>query len=141
MKIARAIKAGIIVPGQRKKADKPKFYDIWADAQEIERPNHIPAPKVAPPEHMESYNPPPEYILDKEEEDKWKALDAEDRPHNFLPRMHSALRSVGLYPRFLQERFERCLDLYLAPRAIKQKVFFDTLDSNKLDSLKLIPNP
>lgn len=124
MKIARAIKAGIIVPGGKKKTEKPKFYDIWAEASEVDRPNHIPAPKVALPEHMESYNPPPEYVLDKEEEEKWNAMDPEDRPHNFLPRIHSALRHVSAYPRFIQERFVRCLDLYLAPRAIKQKVLF-----------------
>jgi ribosome biogenesis protein ERB1 len=52
-------------------------------------------------------------------------LDPEDRPFNFLPKMHSALRQVAQYPRFIQERFERCLDLYLAPRAIKQKLDID----------------
>jgi ribosome biogenesis protein ERB1 len=74
---------------------------------------------------MESYNPPSEYILDEQEESQWKAMDPEDRPHNFLPKIHAALRQVGAYPRFIQERFERCLDLYLAPRAIKHKLDID----------------
>jgi ribosome biogenesis protein ERB1 len=32
---------------------------------------------------------------------------------------------VGAYQRFIQERFERCLDLYLCPRTIKQKLDID----------------
>lgn len=126
LKIARAIKAGIIVPGKKnKKSDKPRFYDIWAESEGVHRPNHIPAPKITLPEHAESYNPPSEYILDEKEEEAWTKMDPEDRPHNYLPRIHSALRNVGAYPRFIQERFERCLDLYLAPRAIKQKLDID----------------
>ncbi|KAJ3348632.1 Ribosome biogenesis protein 1 [Kappamyces sp. JEL0680] len=127
MKIARAIRAGIIVPGrkQMKKAEKPKFYDIWANSEGQLKANHIAAPKLKLPEHMESYNPPAEYLLDDEEEKEWKALDPEDRPHNFLPKIHKSLRQVAAYPRFIQERFERCLDLYLAPRAIKQKMDVD----------------
>ena len=74
---------------------------------------------------MESYNPPKEYLLDEKEEEEWRKMDPEDRPHSFLPRVHSTLRQVGAYPRFIQERFERCLDLYLAPRAIKQKLDID----------------
>lgn len=100
MKIARAIKAGIIVPGRRKKTEKPKVYDIWENSEEIERPNHIPAPKLKLPEHLESYNPPPEYILDEKEEQEWKDLDEQDRPHKFLPKIHDALRKVAAYPRY-----------------------------------------
>lgn len=138
MKLARAIRAGIIVPGRKKSAnEKSRLYDIWENAEGIDRPNHIPAPKLALPEHLESYNPPPEYILDEKEEKEWRGLDAEDRPHSFLPKIHSALRAVAAYPRFIQERFERCLDLYLAPRAIKQKVFLNRL---KISST-LIRNP
>ena len=52
LKIARAIKAGIIVPGRKgkkKATEKPRFYDIWAESEGIQRPNHIPAPKMALP--------------------------------------------------------------------------------------------
>ncbi len=50
MKIARAIRAGLIVPGRKKKGgDKPKWYDIWQETDEVTRPNHIPAPKMALP--------------------------------------------------------------------------------------------
>ena len=63
--------------------------------------------------------------MTKEEEEEWNEMDPEDRPHRFLPKKHSSLRSVGAYPHFLQERFERCLDLYLCPRTIKQKLDID----------------
>ena len=123
MKIARAIKAGLIVPGKRtKEKSQPKFYDIWDQTDAPLRPNHIPAPKMKLPDHSESFNPPAEYLLNEEEEKEWLDLDPEDRPTNYMPKKFDALRKVPGYDRFIQERFERCLDLYLCPRAIKQKV-------------------
>ncbi|KAJ1344983.1 hypothetical protein BSLG_000498 [Batrachochytrium salamandrivorans] len=79
MKIARAIRAGLILPAHKKKSkalEKPKFYDIWESApDETIRPNHITAPKMAPPEHMQSYNPPAEYLYSKEEEKNgWRQI-------------------------------------------------------------------
>lgn len=44
------------------------------------------------------------------------------RKYTFLPTRHASLRAVPAYPRFVRERFLRCLDLYLAPRAIKMRV-------------------
>jgi ribosome biogenesis protein ERB1 len=128
MKIAKAIRAGFIVPGRKLKAneEKPVVYDIWAATEDIQcRPDQIQAPKIALPEHIESYNPPAEYLLSPEEELEWKEMDSEDRPFNFLPKKFDALRKVGAYPRFIHERFERCLDLYLCPRTIKQKLNID----------------
>ncbi|KAL2911961.1 Ribosome biogenesis protein erb1 [Polyrhizophydium stewartii] len=128
MRIARAIRAGLIVPGRKpsKSADKPKFYDIWESSpEEALRPNHIPAPRMALPSHSESYNPPAEYLLSPEEEAEWREKDPEERRPNFLPRKHSSLRLVPTYDRFLQERFERCLDLYLCPRTVKKKLDID----------------
>ena len=136
MKIARAIKKGWIVPGSKKQAPKPKAYAIWDETDEplADHPMHIPAPKVSLPrtfffpkkltdqEHNESYNPPAEYLFSPEELAEWNDLDPEDRPTNFIPKKHSNLRSVGAYDRFIQERFERCLDLYLCPRMKKKKV-------------------
>ncbi|KAK1876067.1 Ribosome biogenesis protein bop1 [Dissostichus eleginoides] len=59
------------------------------------RTMHLPAPRAPLPGHMESYNPPPEF---------------------------SSLLQVPAFPRFLHERFERCLDLYLCPRQRKLRV-------------------
>lgn len=49
-------------------------------------------------------------------------MDPEDRPQNFLPQKYDALRKVPGYANFVQEKFERCLDLYLCPRQRKIRV-------------------
>ncbi|CAI7841681.1 unnamed protein product, partial [Closterium sp. NIES-54] len=38
---------------------------------------------------------------------------------------YKSLRSVPAYPRFIRERFERCLDLYLCPRVKKNRIMID----------------
>lgn len=48
-------------------------------------PKAIAAPKRDLPLHVESYNPPEEYLLDDEEKEKFDKLEKEDRPYNFLP--------------------------------------------------------
>lgn len=48
-----------------------QFYLLWSTddrAEEMRRiKNHIAPPKRALPGHAESYNPPPEYLLDERE--------------------------------------------------------------------------
>lgn len=83
---------------------------------------HLPAPKVAPPTHSESYNPPAEYLFDEAEKTKWKNTELEKRRTNFMPQKYDALRTVPFYKNFFNERMERCLDLYLAPRQRKMRV-------------------
>ena len=121
MSIARAIRKGWIKP-KTDEQDKPQFYDIWSEARGALDALHIPAPKMALPGNEESYNPPAEYLKSPQE------IQAEqkesDRPI-FVPKKFSNLRSVPLYDRFIQERFERCLDLYLCPRVIKKKIHVD----------------
>lgn len=125
MKIVRAIRKGWIVPG-RKKEEKPRFYELWdSNDQEVDRPMHIPAPKMPLPENDMSYNPPAEYLPTEEEIEKWEKLDPEDRPKNYLPKKYSSLRAVPAYDKFIEERFERCLDLYLCPRVRKNKFQID----------------
>nr|XP_018906678.1 PREDICTED: ribosome biogenesis protein BOP1 homolog [Bemisia tabaci] len=109
---------------EKKKAAN-KFYMLWDTdntAEEMRRiRNHIPAPKRHLPSHVESYNPPPEYLLDEEEMKEWESLKDEPwrRKYPFLPEKHKSLREVGAYPKFVKERFTRCLDLYLCPRTTK----------------------
>ncbi len=53
---------------------------------------------------------------------------------NFLPQAYGALRKVPAYPNLVKERFERCLDLYLCPRAkVKKRL-------RNIDPDSLIPN-
>ena len=124
MKIAQKLRLGKMKTLTNDK-EQVVHYDIWKDQQQIDKSSRIQAPKISLPEHNESYNPPVEYLLNKDEEEEWLELDDEDKPHKFLPKKYSSLRQVPAYPKFLQERFERLLDLYLCPRTIKQKLDID----------------
>lgn len=132
MKIVRAIREGRILPYKPPTTEDKdedleiKTYDIWAN--EAPRPDHImniPAPKLPPPGYEESYHPPPEYLPDRAEKEAWEKLDKEDRDKDFLPTNHESLRKVPGYDKFVKEKFERCLDLYLAPRIRRNKLNID----------------
>jgi len=131
-----AIKMGWIKrPSEQKKKEaeeeeEEKFYDIWDKTEDENRRlrYHIPAPKLKLPGHEESYNPPPEYLLTEEEEMAWKDKEKEDRRINFIPKAHECMRKVNPYDKFINERFERCLDLYLCPRMRKERVRVDAED-------------
>lgn len=115
-------------------------YDIWSgevDAAVLAaKARHIAAPKIALPDHRESYNPPAEYLLSEEERAEWEAMDPEDRPYNFVPQKYAALRLVPGYGEAVKERYGRCLDLFLCPRAIKNKIVM-----NPDDLLPTLPDP
>ncbi|OBT64600.1 ribosome biogenesis protein erb1 [Pseudogymnoascus sp. 23342-1-I1] len=130
MKIVRAIREGRILPHkpeeEEKEEDEEVHYDIWQDEQP--RPDHImniPAPKAAPPGYDMSYNPPPEYLPTKAERQAYEATEPEDRDKEYLPTAHDALRKVPAYEKLINERFERSLDLYLAPRVRKNRLNID----------------
>ncbi|XP_067416237.1 ribosome biogenesis protein BOP1 [Emydura macquarii macquarii] len=130
-KLVHAIKMGWI-KARKPKEDTPTYYDLWAQ----EDPNsilgrhkmHVPAPKLRLPGHEESYNPPPEYLLSEEEKLAWEQQEVAERKLNFLPQQYRCLRAVPAYARFIHERFERCLDLYLCPRQRKMRVNVDPED-------------
>eukprot|EP00123_Amoebidium_parasiticum_P012241 comp21214_c0_seq2/m.28850 comp21214_c0_seq2/g.28850 ORF comp21214_c0_seq2/g.28850 comp21214_c0_seq2/m.28850 type:complete len:515 (-) comp21214_c0_seq2:491-2035(-) len=125
MKIVRAIRKGWIKP--KSEVEKPRFYELWDDSDQPkgDLPNHIPAPRMRLPGHDESYNPPAEYLPTPEEIEEWKNTDPQDKKRNFIPQKYSSLRLVPRYDNFIQERFERCLDLYLCPRARKVRMNVD----------------
>lgn len=127
MKIVRAIREGRIVPNKPKVEEEAPLFDIWADNL-TDQPDHIMnlrAPKLPPPTHDESYNPPEEYIPDDKEREEWENADVEDREKNYLPKKYEALRKVPGYVEGIRERFERSLDLYLAPRVRRAKLNID----------------
>lgn len=76
--------------------------------------------------HAESYNPPPEYLFDEKEMKEWHKYKDEPqrRKLHFMPQRYNSLREVPAYSRYIRERFLRCLDLYLCPRAKRMKVMF-----------------
>ncbi|XP_022788889.1 ribosome biogenesis protein bop1-B-like [Stylophora pistillata] len=139
VKIVRAIRNGWIKPKKDEKTDKPRYYLIWDKDDDGAKPRHnmhIPAPKMKLPGHEESYNPPPEYLPTEQEIAAWEAMDPDERPRNFLPKKYSSLRLVPAYNKFIQERFERCLDLYLCPRQRKMRI-----QVNPEDLLPKLPRP
>ena len=81
----------------------------------------VPAPKLKLPGHEESYRPPPEYCVD----DEGQPLTEPEEGQDFVPKQHNSLRRVGVYEKGVQERFERCLDLYLCPRKLKRRLAID----------------
>lgn len=105
----------------------------------------IAAPKPELPGNEESYNPPPEYLPTAAEKAAHAALEDEDRPA-ILPHAYGSLREVPAYPRFIHERFERCLDLYLCPRVRRKRMNVSKPDDllpaaiPKPSSLKPYPN-
>lgn len=114
---------------KEEESDAPRL--LWKGDEEDELalrkgPQHIAAPKVPPPGHAESYIPPDEYLPTEEDLKEWAEMDVKDRPHGLLiPKKHPNLRSVGSYAHSVRERFERCLDLYLCPRAMKRRLNID----------------
>jgi ribosome biogenesis protein ERB1 len=130
MKIVKAIREGRIQPykaPEQEEEEQDVFnFDVWAN--EKPRPDntmHIPAPKLPPPGYEASYHPPPEYLPDQKEQQAWLETDAEDREREFLPKNYGALRKVPGYETFVKERFERSLDLYLAPRIRRNRLHID----------------
>ncbi|KAJ2591865.1 Ribosome biogenesis protein erb1, partial [Coemansia sp. RSA 1804] len=133
MKIVQAIRQGRIsrpsATASAESKQQPSYYDIWDKAEKSEervkrlegsaRRPRLAAPRQALPTHEESYHPPAEYLPTDKERQQW--LDDEDgRKRSFLPEDFGSLRLVPGYSQFIQERFQRCLDLYLAPRAVKK---------------------
>jgi len=115
----------------KKDGNDGKPYQLWKGGEEDELNNHkgpqnIAAPKVPPPTHAASYNPPDEYLPTEDELKQWEEMDTKDRPHGLLiPQKFPNLRSVGAYEHAVREHFERCLDLYLCPRAMKRRLNID----------------
>lgn len=129
-KIVKAIRKGWIKP--KKKKVKKEFYMLWEtdnNAEPMRRIyDHISAPKRSLPGHAESYNPPEEYLFDKREREQWKRSKPSQRKLQIMPSKYSALRHVPAYDKYTEERFRRCLDLYLCPRARKMKLLIEPDD-------------
>uniref|UniRef100_A0A1A8P6E8 Ribosome biogenesis protein BOP1 n=1 Tax=Nothobranchius pienaari TaxID=704102 RepID=A0A1A8P6E8_9TELE len=138
-KLVHAIKMGWIKPRRVEDDSKGRFYDLWASEDSsilAKHRMHLPAPKIPLPGHEESYNPPPEYLFTDEEKALWEQQDPSDRKLPFIPNKYSSLRQVPAFSRFIHERFERCLDLYLCPRQRKMRV-----NVNPEDLIPKLPKP
>ena len=139
----RAIRRGWIKPREeREEAEVPPVYLMWGEDGNVGSHKtgagltRIPAPKPDLPTNEESYNPPKEYLPTEEERAAHAALPEDERAAP-LPQAFDSLREVPQYGRIVQERFERCLDLYLCPRVRSKRRNF------KADDLvpKAVPKP
>lgn len=141
-KIMHAIEMGWIKIDEPEQIEsiKDQIYDLWGEEFDVGLYKNLPPPLILPktkrPTSRESYNPLPKYLLTAEQEKEWKESHPEDRDFEFLPKKFDNLRKVEAYENMLRERFERCLDLYLAPRVKKRKVHM-----NPDDLLPELPPP
>lgn len=132
-KLVKAIKNGWLKVDDDEEIDsdpEEPMYDLWGeDAVDPFTAGKLPPPLVLPklvkPLHDESYNPPKEYLPTEKEVQEWNESHPDDREKNYVPQQHDCLRKVPVYESLIRERFERCLDLYLAPRIKKRKVHMD----------------
>ncbi|KXN87873.1 Ribosome biogenesis protein ERB1 [Leucoagaricus sp. SymC.cos] len=125
LKIVRAIRQGRILPNKPKSTKKVEFHAIWSNQPSTLHQPPPPPPKPRLPTNSESYNPPEEYLPTEGERQEWEDKDPEDRERDYLPQKYSSLRLVPAYDNFIKERFNRQLDLYLAPRMQRVKLNID----------------
>ena len=143
MRYVYAIKRGWITPkpseGLSDTGRPGPREDLWPDAEAEARlrEHHIVAPKLPLPGHRESYRPPLEHTASEDAVARHEAAmaaarradrlyDASLRLKKYVPRQHAALRHVvAAYPFLVNERFARCLDLYLCPRVKKTRLAMD----------------
>lgn len=119
-KIVKAIRAGTI--GLKKDAaarSTKRLRDLWKDAPPAAS-NRLRAPKTHLPGNDESYNPPDHLLPSEEERKVWEETLEDQRTRPFLTRRYAAMRHIAGYPRLVDERFSRCLDLFLCPRAARK---------------------
>ena len=140
-RILHAIEMGWIKLDKEEEEDKVEvMFDIWGEEFNDPLFKNLPPPLILPktrrPTTRESYNPDEKLLMTKEQETEWKASHTEDREIEYIPRKFDCLRKVEAYESTLRERFERCLDLYLAPRIKKRKVHM-----NPDDLLPDLPQP
>ncbi|KAJ1501971.1 Ribosome biogenesis protein 1 [Coelomomyces lativittatus] len=103
----------------------PSYFDLWNTSTSYHVTSSsldIPPPKLSLPGHADSYHPPPEYLIKPNELVK---LQNEHASLDDIPQRFSAMRLVPAYEKFIQERFQRCLDLYLCPRVRKNRIDID----------------
>ncbi|CAD8088418.1 unnamed protein product [Paramecium primaurelia] len=130
-KLVQGIKLGRIVLNPPQKVEK--MFDIWENVAEDQvlskyLPARIPAAKASLPSNVASYNPPEEYLFTEQEKQQWLQTDPEDRDIPFIPQKFKHLRNVPSSEQLTKDLFNRCLDLYLAPRIRRKKLMMKSTD-------------
>src|SRR5690606_20712840 len=63
--------------------------------------------------------------------------DEEERQYNYIPTRYESLRNVPAYSNMIKERYQRCMDIFLAVRQKKR----EKLNINPDDLLPELPKP
>ncbi|KAJ1523942.1 hypothetical protein ONE63_010491 [Megalurothrips usitatus] len=132
---ARKMKTKMQRAIENAKKRRKKFYMIWGMDDNTVEPmrrihNNLTAPKRLLPGHNESYNPPAEYLFNEQEMKQWNLHEDNFRKRklHFLPQKYNSLREVPAWDRYVRERFLRCMDLYMAPRGVKDRLLIEAED-------------
>ncbi|ROT74343.1 putative ribosome biogenesis protein BOP1 [Penaeus vannamei] len=108
---AELIKKGMVT--YKTKQKKKRFYDLWGtkgDDQIRRLTQRLETPKMPLPGHEDSYRAPLEYIKE------------------YNARRFTSVRKIPQFYNFVKDRYERCLDLYLAPRKLIKKPLYKADD-------------
>lgn len=149
VRLVRAIRRGIISiddilhPEKGRHKKDSIVYDLWGVEGDARFGGQcapplppIAAPRMRLPSHADSYNPLPECLPTSEEQLAWEQMPVDTRSP-FLPARHRSLRLLPAYSHLVRERFSRCLDLYMCPRGMRQKLAVADAD----DLLPTLPDP
>ncbi|CAA9990549.1 BOP1-like WD40 protein [Plasmodium knowlesi strain H] len=101
-----------------------KIYDDFNNFNEMNLPNILPG-------HKYSYNPPPELMYNSAE--RRKIL--KQNNDAFIPQNFEKIRNIEFYKKTYFELYQRCLDLYLCSRSLK-----NVLHIKKEDLLPKLPS-
>mmetsp|Transcript_28220 Transcript_28220/g.96126 ORF Transcript_28220/g.96126 Transcript_28220/m.96126 type:complete len:619 (-) Transcript_28220:5316-7172(-) len=107
--------------------ERPSAYLLWRENQSAHEsvhrsPDFSLPPKLFLPETVESYNAPCEYTHHAALEESLDKLPMSRTNFNLAGTQAGLLRKEPQYNSFVQDRFQRCLDLYLCPRVRKMKM-------------------
>ncbi|PRP75644.1 ribosome biogenesis protein bop1-like [Planoprotostelium fungivorum] len=126
-RILRAMEKGLIkirtpqeIEEDKEEQRRNATYELWGDdgklVEDVKRRTILPVNRVRPPMHAESYNPPPEYILNEKElklRKKWADWHGK---RAFIPQKYNSLHEIPSYPLRWKEMHERFQDLMHAAR-------------------------
>ncbi|KYN95670.1 putative large subunit rRNA processing protein [Plasmodium gaboni] len=116
----------------KKENDEDNLYDLWNNRiyDEFNNINEISLPHILPG-HKYSYNPPPELMLSSSE----KRNLLKNNKDAFIPQNFKNIRNIEYYKKTYFDLYQRCLDIYLCSRSLK-----NVLHINKEDLLPKLPS-
>ncbi|SBS97791.1 ribosome biogenesis protein BOP1, putative (BOP1) [Plasmodium ovale curtisi] len=115
-----------------KEKDSNILYDLWNNKiyDEYSYINDISLPNILPG-HKFSYNPPQELLYKSSEKKKILKINK----NAFIPKNYEQISNIEYYNRTYFDLYQRCLDLYLCSRTLK-----NVLHINKEDLLPKLPS-